>query len=115
MAPKDAQVAVVVLIWVAVMAAALWFGHWYTERAIRRWAEGRGYHLAAWRFFTPAWRGPRAWRRFRWQADYRVAVYEPRLARAREGWLMVDWPFFGIGTPKVVAQWDGCMPEYDGE
>jgi len=26
--------------------------------------------------------------------------------------VMVDWKFFPIGAPTVVAQWDGCMPEY---
>ena len=112
MAPKDAQLAVVVLGWVSFVAAALWFAHWYTERALRRWAAERGYELLAWRF-TPFWRGPRAWRRFRWQADYRVVVFEPRRDRERVGWLMVDWPIFGVGSPKVRAQWDGCMPEFD--
>jgi len=40
-------------------------------------------------------------------------VFEPRRDRERVGWLMVDWPIFGVGSPKVRAQWDGCMPEFD--
>ena len=112
MAPKDAQVIVVALAWVSFVAAALWFSMWYTERHLRRWAADRGYELLEWHF-SPFWRGPRAFRRFRWQSDYRVAVHEPRRERRRDGWLMVDWPIFGIGAPKVKAWWDGCMPEYD--
>jgi len=115
MDPKDIKTIIHVLVYVSVITGALAIGHWYTERILKRWAESRGYHLAAWRSFTMPWDGPRAGRRFRGQADYRVAVYDPQHDRERYGWVMVDWKFFPIGEPKVLAQWDGCMPEYDGD
>ena len=102
--------AVYLLLGIAGLALLLWFSNWYVEYRLRRWADDRGYVLVRWRWAWP-WQGPRAWRRFRWQQDYHVAVLEPREERGRTGWVMVDWPWIGFGAPKIRAWWDGCMPE----
>jgi hypothetical protein len=93
---------------ISLTGVALWFSHWYTERRLQDWARGKGYELLRWRGALP-WQGPRAWRRWRHQQDYRVEIRDRR--GLRSGWLQFDWPWIGMGTPRIRAKWDGCMEE----
>jgi hypothetical protein len=75
-----------------------------TRRRLSRWAESRGFRLVS--FSTvPFYEGPRAWRRNRYKFDYRVVV-ETQSGVRREGWLLEDWPFLELGSPKYEVQWD---------
>jgi hypothetical protein len=110
MAARNDLIPVYVLLAVSGTSLLLWASFRYVEYRLRQWAEDRGCTLVRWRHAWP-WQGPRAWRRWRHQQDYYVAVLER--GRGRTGWVMVNWPIFGVGRPTIRAQWDGCMPEYD--
>ena len=112
MPARNELIPVYVLFGVCGVTLLLWRSHWYVERRLQDWLRDKGYTLVRWRSAWP-WQGPRAWRRFRNQQDYYVAVLDRE--RGRTGWLMVSWPLVGIGRPKIRAWWDGCMPEYDEE
>jgi hypothetical protein len=112
MAPSNDLIPVYVLGAICGVSLLLWLSYWYVGKRLGTWAADRGLMLVRWRTAWP-WQGPRAWRRWRWQQDYYVAVMDRD--RGRTGWLMVDWPLIGLGKPKVKAWWDGCMPEFEQE
>jgi hypothetical protein len=74
------------------------------RRRLERWAAARQLHLIEFNT-TPFWRGPRAWRRNRYQWDYRILV-EDSSGRRREGWLLENWPFLNLGHPDYEVRWD---------
>lgn len=74
------------------------------RRRLQRWAEANGYRLITFRqaWF---WQGPRAWRRARYQQDYRVVVHDAQGNR-REGWLLGTYSWLGLGSEQYEEQWD---------
>jgi hypothetical protein len=75
-----------------------------TRRRLQRWAASRGVRLVEYST-VPFWSGPRAFRRTRYQVDYRVVVEEAS-GRRRAGWLLENWPFLDLGHPDYQLEWD---------
>jgi hypothetical protein len=75
---------------------------------LHRWAKENGYQLIQFRqaWF---WQGPRAWRRTRYQQDYRVVIDDAQGHR-RAGWLLGTNRWLGLGSEQYQVQWDNPQP-----
>ena len=90
---------------VAVLIAALvMLSTSLARRRLGSWAQQNGYRLVQFRqaWF---WQGPRAWRRTRYQQDYRVIVDDAQGHR-RAGWLLGTNRWLGLGSEQYEEQWD---------
>lgn len=76
-------------------------------RRSRRWAQANGYRLIAFRqaWF---WQGPRAWKRTRYQQDYRIVIHDAQGNR-RVGWLLGTNRWLGFRQEEYEEQWDNPL------
>ena len=90
---------------VAFLLLAIWVGHGFSGRRLRRWCEQEGFELLDWR---GAWffEGPGAWLRSQYQHCYRIEVRDrdgiERSGFVTFGTFWLGWPF----SRNVRVEWD---------